>query len=377
MMTSEVQVNSKDKIRLNILHEVLSGAVSLGLQFANGSLEDYASSIHEDGKRMFVRGKFNISEAPNNGDTLTIRPIMIESPLKIMVESNIAMAGKKLCVISNSTKDVLQEYKLSKGETTVELIPQNNQCYLLRVNGISGIPVKPTINQTISGTERDRSNHYQNNAVPIQKPTPHVEEVMVETPTQFTVDDRFQEAEFGAHTQGKAEEMDARFDLFDLDSSIPSTTGQGNSTRPVSEQEESLKDSSNHNTGHRIEIQRDHHVGTDLREIERDISRVEREHDLLSQKKRNAINHLEKIEEEYKKDYDSFEKEVQEFRARMEADASIISYYKDQDILPIEVIFQEIRLKLDEAEKQIRYFIEAKQKKTMEIEMEIKGNNRV
>ena len=44
--------------------------------------------------------------------------------------------------------------------------------------------------------------------------------------------------------------------------------------------------------------------------------------------------------------------------------------------MPIEVIFQEIRFKLDEAEEQIRFFIEAKQQKTMEIENEIKSNKK-
>ena len=85
---------------------------------------------------------------------------------------------------------------------------------------------------------------------------------------------------------------------------------------------------------------------------------------------------MDKIEAEYKKDYAAFEKELEDYKSRLDADTSIIEHYKDQDVLPIEVIFQEIRFKLDEAEEQIRFFIEAKQQKTMEIENEIKSNKK-
>ena len=60
----------------------------------------------------------------------------------------------------------------------------------------------------------------------------------------------------------------------------------------------------------------------------------------------------------------------------MEADASIIEHYKDQDVMPIEIILKEVSLKLEDAEKQIQFFIEAKQRKTMEIENEIKSNKK-
>ena len=112
----------------------------------------------------------------------------------------------------------------------------------------------------------------------------------------------------------------------------------------------------------------------ELARIEQEISVIERQQGQLSQKKQSAIDHLEKIEAEYKKDYESLETELEEVKSRMEADEAIIEHYKDQDVMPIEVIFQEIRLKLEEAEAQIRFFIEAKQKKTMEIESEIKAN---
>ena len=114
----------------------------------------------------------------------------------------------------------------------------------------------------------------------------------------------------------------------------------------------------------------------DLQRIEQEISVIERQQGQLSRKKQSAIDHLEKIEVEYQKDYASFEQELEDYKSRLDADASIIEHYKDQDVMPIETVFQEIRFKLEEAEEQIRFFIEAKQRKTMEIENEIKSNKK-
>ena len=75
-----------------------------------------------------------------------------------------------------------------------------------------------------------------------------------------------------------------------------------------------------------------------------------------------------KIEQEYKKDYDSAKSEVEGLKQQIEIDKSILEYYKDKDVKPIEDIIREITEKIDEAEKQIALFIIKKKKKTMEIE---------
>ena len=75
-----------------------------------------------------------------------------------------------------------------------------------------------------------------------------------------------------------------------------------------------------------------------------------------------------KIEQEYKKDYDSAKSEVEGLKQQIEIDKSILEYYKDKDVKPIEDIIREITEKIDEAETQIALFIIERQKKTMEIE---------
>ncbi len=94
------------------------------------------------------------------------------------------------------------------------------------------------------------------------------------------------------------------------------------------------------------------------------------------QHRQSQIRRLEQIEAEYQKDYDTLNEELEDIKDRMEADASIIEYYMDHDIQPVEKLLEEAKLKLEEAEKQIRLFIQAKQKKTMEIEAEVKSNKK-
>ena len=43
-MTSEVQIFGKDKIKLNILQDILGGMIKVGFQLNNGPLQDYAKA---------------------------------------------------------------------------------------------------------------------------------------------------------------------------------------------------------------------------------------------------------------------------------------------------------------------------------------------
>ena len=77
---------------------------------------------------------------------------------------------------------------------------------------------------------------------------------------------------------------------------------------------------------------------------------------------------VQKIEEELKKDYTTAQAQLEECKTQLEIDKRVLEYYKDKNVKPVEEIFKEIQQKLDEAEKQIALFIQAQQKKTMEIE---------
>lgn len=117
----------------------------------------------------------------------------------------------------------------------------------------------------------------------------------------------------------------------------------------------------------------------ELARLESDMEVQLQGQDDWEQRQQNALDYrakLERIEAEYQKDYSALTDDIEEMKSRMKADAAVVEYYKDRDITPIETLFDEINAKLDEAEVQIRLFIEAKQRKTMEIESAIKSDKR-
>jgi len=378
-MTSDIQVFTKDSIKLNILQDVLGGMIKLSLKLGDKPAEDYASSIHEDGKRVQVFGKFNISEDPA-GEVLTIRPIMVDAPLTLLLSANASFSGKSASVVRSKTKAVECEFEISSETKSIELVPQGRQNYLMKIAGgrASMQASVSTPTEAISESRRIQppASSLEPTSAPIIEPEP-IQPQEISSNSIFDADSRlasndgFQgfdlDAGFGL--------QDERFSSFDLGSdTVISASVTPQIDNPVTEIEQRAE------SGVRQEEATNVHAeecsDPDLARIEQEISVIERQQGQLSRKKQSAIDHLEKIEAEYKKDYESLEAELEEVKSRMEADEAIIEHYKDQDVMPIETIFQEIRLKLEEAESQIRFFIEAKQKKTMEIESEIKANNR-
>lgn len=370
-----MQIFSKDKITLDILQDVLGGMIKLQFQVGHGPLLDYASGIHEEGKRVYVCGKFNISEDAIGGNSITIRPIMIDAPLTVLFSSGVSFSGKKVSVIRSSTKTIEQEYEISSETSSIELIPQNKQCYLMRVTYSGGISANPI--QTKSKPEKETT---RNHSIPEEsedrsddlsfKPFEDDNGSSIGNPQ---ADNRFQ----GFEIETSSFEKDDRFAAFDADSTAVVSSTSQQSDLNVDEELELRSYDDDKLTSHKEESEApkfDDNV--DVQRIEKEITVIEKQQSQLSRKKQSAIDHLDKIEAEYKKDYESFERELEDYKSRMDADASIIEQYKDQDVMPIEIILKEVSLKLEEAEEQIRFFIEAKQRKTMEIENEIKSNKK-
>lgn len=371
-MTSEIQVFSKDLIKLNILQDVLSGTVKLAFQINDGAAEDFATSIHKEGKRVQIYGKFNISEDPA-GEVLTIRPIMIEGSLKILFQASTSFSGKKASVVRGKTKVVEQEYEISSETAFIEFVPRGKS-YLMKIVNRNGAAVISTTQDTSKSSKNTAAHTPKPQANPESRSqlSAEFEEVVIPSNKPSSIDERFQgfelNTDFGA--------TDDRFFSFDMDNDTVVSSSQNNTTVTPAEEIENRNTINSDPVSPTSESPSEDVGDDDLRRIEQEISVVERQQGQLSRKKQSAIDHLEKIEAEYKKDYASLEKDLDEIKLHMEADASVIEHYKDQDVMPIEIIFQEIRLKLEEAEQQIRFFIEAKQRKTMEIENEIKSNKK-
>lgn len=366
-MTSEVKIYSKDSVKLNILKEVIGSKIEVALKLNDNTPEDYATKIHNERSRVQVYGKFNISEDPT-GDILTIRPVVIENKLEVFITFKEGISNKLLGVYRNATKKVESEFEITPDISSVEFIPQDKQKYLLRTN-YGGIHTPALLSDTSQvGVRTNNTEIPQDNSY-VSQETIYID--------QNTHDDSKHQIEgFNIDNNTKYDISDDRFASFDLENdavvssisnpNIADVSIQGQPypttiTAPLGEQRINVGAGSD---GNDEEMQR----------LEREIAVIEREQCELLQKKKSAINYLEKIETEYKKDYVSLEQELDEIKSLMEADEEIIEHYRDQDITSVETIIQKIKLELGEVEKQIRFFIEAKQRKTMEIENEIKSN---
>lgn len=216
-MISEIDINSKDFVRLNILGEVLSRDITLSFKTDDELPEDYRDHIHSDGCRVKVYGRFNISEDQVN-NFLTLRPVAVGEHLKISVSMDESISEKEILIMRSGTKETEKAFPITNALTALEFVPQGQQKYVLKV---------------------------------------HYDDVL-----------GFEEL----HTP------------------------------------------------------------------------------------------------------DALQEELEELKSRMEADAAVIEYYQEQNLAEVEALLQEARLKLESAEEQIKRFIQEKQRKTMEIESEVKAN---
>lgn len=131
-MTSEIRVQCRDSIRIPLLREILDRRVRLLLRVGNAAPEDYASAVHQEGSRMRVIGKFNVSESPT-GDVLTVRPVAAEEPLVLQFayDDGAVPPDRKLLLVRAVGKQTAGEWELN-GLASAELLPVDGN-FLLQV----------------------------------------------------------------------------------------------------------------------------------------------------------------------------------------------------------------------------------------------------
>lgn len=110
----------------------------------------------------------------------------------------------------------------------------------------------------------------------------------------------------------------------------------------------------------------------DISNIQRKISELEAKNEQLVNNKKNLISHLEKLQAEYDKDYAVYEADIEEIKSKYTIDDEILKMYADKEITPIEELIARSEKDIRELEEQTKIFIEAKQRKTADIENELK-----
>ena len=332
-MTSEIELFGKDSVKINILKELVSEDINISLSLNGGVYQDYMSQIHRDGSRMQVLGKFNLSEDPM-GEVLTIRPIMVSGMLKITFgfSGNAISSEKKLSVFRSATKTIERKYDINDMLSSVEFIPQGNIKYLLRL--------------TYGESENDETT---------------VSETASETPANEQVR--------SSASVPAIDESPDDFEIFSSSEAAPAPSA----SQP--KQTNTPKPESNHVPAQNPPAERDEN-DQELDNIQGQIKAAEERQQKLRERRTSAKELLQKLEAEYQKDYEEFQRELEDYKQQFDIDQSVIDYYRDNDIQPIEQIMKEISEKITQAEQQISLVILGRQKKTMEIENEVKSNKR-
>lgn len=381
-MISEIDVFSKDFVRMNILDVVLSGKADMNMELNNDGSKSYATDIHNERSRVQVFGRFNLSEDSNN-NIIAIRPVVVEASLKIRFSIKENVADRTIAIIRSGMKVQEQAFPVNKSLTSISFIPVRKQKYTLQVEYDDSV----VVTETPAIVQPRKEQHRNTSRIPRvepkeQKPAAPVHSETIDTfaPASgsgsfefetFDFDSRFDPGQNNQvnDTRFSSGSMDFGFDNASVHETDVSQGYPQTSTVPLTPRYESTPSYSAPVNVASAPAESDARV-------EQEIQTVEYKRAELNTRRQSAINHLEKIEAEYRKDYDALSVELEEIKGRMEADSGIIEYYKDRDIIPVETLLQEARLKLEEAETQIGMFIRAKQQKTMEIESEVKANKK-
>lgn len=113
----------------------------------------------------------------------------------------------------------------------------------------------------------------------------------------------------------------------------------------------------------------------DVDDLEARRVELERKNHELADKKRSLTSHLDRLQEEFDKDYAEFGAEAAEISARYKIDSEILRLYADKEVVPIEELLGKAEDDVRQVEEQIRVFVEAQERKTAEIERELKIGN--
>ena len=119
-------------------------------------------------------------------------------------------------------------------------------------------------------------------------------------------------------------------------------------------------------------IQSNSCLENDIVSLQAEIRALEAKKEQLILNKKNLVSHLEKLQTEYEKDYSSYETDIRDIKGRFVIDEELLKMYADKEVTPIEELILKSENDIGEMEEQARIFIEAQQRKTSEIESELK-----
>ena len=344
-MISEIKMQCRDMLKMDWLRDVMAGDVALSVRLDGGRAEDYASSLHREGSRVKVYGKFNLSENPT-GDVLTVRPVAAGSRLQIDIKHRRKCSGRILRLVRAANKTVEKEWSLDDIEQ-LSLLPSGDG-FTLRLT------CRERFSSEVASSGGASLDGVSWGGASLDGASSEV--ASLDGASSGGASSR------GASLDGTSLE-DGFMEFGSLDDDflgaapIATTSTENPSSQNISMQNISVENVSGANVSV-IKNSADKNSG----------EAVPQERPLQSEAEKRLI-----IAAETEKDQSAYQAELEEMAACVEADAEVLAYYRDKDVRPTEELLQEIREKIAQTETQIRLLIEARQRKTAAIEAEIKN----
>ena len=344
-MISEIKMQCRDMLKMDWLRDVMAGDVALSVRLDGGRAEDYASSLHREGSRVKVYGKFNLSENPT-GDVLTVRPVVAGSRLQIDIKHRRKCSGRILRLVRAANKTVEKEWSLDDIEQ-LSLLPSGDG-FTLRLT------CRERFSSEVASSGGASLDGVSSGGASLDGASSEV--ASLDGASSGGASSR------GASLDGTSLE-DGFMEFGSLDDDflgaapIATTSTENPSSQNISMQNISVENVSGANVSV-IKNSADKNSG----------EAVPQERPLQSEAEKRLI-----VAAETEKDQSAYQAELEEMAACVEADAEVLAYYRDKDVRPTEELLQEIREKIAQTETQIRLLIEARQRKTAAIEAEIKN----
>ena len=322
-MTSEFMVKNRDSIKLNILSEVINGAITLTLHRGNDAADDYLTNIRKEGIITQRYKNFNIAEDINN-NTITIRPMTVDRALQITIKETGDQVRKNINLVRDNAKEAEAEFAVTVGSAVIELNPHDKRSHTMQVKddrGVVAIPMPPSKSESTLPQDP-----------PYQPPEP--------PPPQEVSQDEQEPPQ-------------------------PSPIPKPVTLPPVPEPPLPPPESqTSQNTGI---------TDDELEDTNKIIEKYVADTEILKQKKESAKEKLRKIKAEHDKINDEMEEELEEERKRLDIAELIIEFYKDKDVLDVELLLGQVKDLLKKAEEHIKFHNEVKTKKAKEIEEKTSG----
>ena len=304
------ELYKKDCVKIYLLNEVVNEKTSgIEVYLESDGMERNFLSIRKEGSDTYQFNNFIVTEIPSE-NCIMFKPNVVGCPAFIMITSD---KDIEIEVIRNGATAVDRCFSMLAGEVKVEFAPENYTKYNLYVNQIMTAYGEEEIQNMVSDTQQ----------------------------TLHEVQD----------------------DTKNLLSDITATNTEIENEKKKKEQLISEKES----------LSAEHEsLASDVKTLSSDIEKLETDKQKLTDDKKSLTEKLDKIKIEYDKDYSVYKDEIEEIKRNYNVDAEILKYYEDKDINSIEELIDKAKKDIELIEEQIRVFVDAKARKTAEIESELK-----